>query len=178
MTFRLSSRMGFAAVAMLALVALLSACALGPDGSRCGGAQSAFARATLPDTGLAFGATAQFGMSQRDPFLIGEQTDIDLQVFKLFAAAEPPAGAIRLRVVLDDGYVALDSTATRTTGTVAWGWSIRSVSTSAAVRERLFAAIRNNAVTVEFWAPNASTRSTSVRPQVIESGVSPILTCV
>ncbi len=173
MTYRLSSRVGFAS---LTLVAVLSACGLVSDGEKCGGAQSAFARATLPDTGLAFGATAQFGMIQRDPFLIGEQTDISLQVFKSLSAAEPPAGAIRFRVVLDDGYVALDSTATRNTGTVAWGWNVR-VSKSAAIRERLYAAIRNNAVTVELWSPSASTRSTSVRPQVFESGVSPILIC-
>ena len=171
---------GVGVVAMLAATGCADG--FGPRGQTCGGAQIASARATLPDTGIGGGAVVVIGLSQRDPFLIGELADISVQHVWPQAKGPNPEPDPRVRLIRDDGRVLLDTLATRRipndgtpnrlTWIVFWTFS------NAELRNGIFEAIRTETIRLELWPPSGTRPGTVVRPRTEEAQVGAIGTCL
>src|SRR5262245_11137121 len=115
------------------------------SGSRCGGAQYAYARISLPDSGISAGSDLVFGFTQRDPYLIGEQTDISVQQVPM-----PPGTPLTLphvRLVHDDGRVLLEQAAT--TGSLGGNWLMTFITHSADLRVAVFEGLASRSVSLQ-----------------------------
>jgi hypothetical protein len=167
-----------------AVVGAVGCVDLGPRlrGATCGGAQSAAAIATLPDTGIGAGADVQIALSQRDPYLIGELADLSVQHVWPQSRAPNPQPDPRVRLIRDDGRVLLDTVATRhipNDGDPNRGsWLVFKTFSNAELRNAIYAAIRDSAITLELWSVGGSRPGTVVRPSTKEAFVSSIATCV
>jgi hypothetical protein len=162
---------------------LLSGCGITDTGSKCGGAQSAFARVVLPDTGIAAADTVFVGLSQFDPIMIGESTDLSVQHVWRPERGPNPGPDPRVRLVRDDGRVLLDTLADRrvpfqavndTRGT----WIVIKRFSDAGLRQLLFEAIRDSTLSLELRPRTGDAAGSRVRLQTLSAEVSPIGFCL
>jgi hypothetical protein len=154
---------------------------LGPAGATCGGAQSAFARATLPDTGIGGGTELLAGLSQYDPYLIGEEAEISVQHLWPAARGKNPETDPRVRFVRDDGRVLLDTLASRfvpNSGDERSTWIVIRRIHDAELRNAIFEALRDQAMSIELWRRDAAQPGTRVRLRIETAGVSPVSHCL
>lgn len=172
------------AVASVAIIVPLAGCGilhLTDTGSTCGGAQSASARAILPDTGIAASTEVLVVLTQFDPFLIGELTDISVQHLWPAARGENPEPDPRVRLVRDDGRILLDTLATRripNDGNLSRStWIVYQRTASADRRNALFDALRDQALWLELWGREATRPGTRIRLRTESATVSPIVVC-
>lgn len=177
-------RMWLAATGTVVLGLLGCIDGLGPGrrGATCGGAQMASALATLPDTGIGAGADVSISFAQRDPYLIGEFTDV--AIFHLWPQSRGvnPEPDPRVRLVRDDGRILLDTVAVRHIPNDGdpnrLSWVVVTTFSNAELRNAIFAAIRDSAITLELWPVGGSKPGTIVRPVTKEAVVSGVATCL
>lgn len=151
-------------------------------GAPCGGAQHAAARAVLPDTGINAKGEVLVVLSQRDPELIGELTDV--AVWHLWPAGAAPDAEPdpRVRLVRDDGRVLLDTLGSRydqPTNTFSRPtWAVLQTFKSADRRNALFQGFQDQTLWVELWQRDAVQPGTRVRLRTESANVTPKATCL
>jgi hypothetical protein len=154
----------------------------GPRPAKCGGAQSASALATLPDTGIGGGAPVQIVLSQRDPVFFGEAAYLTIFHDWPQSKGPNPEANPRVRLIRDDGRVLLDTLSTRQPlndgDPNRLTWIVSKTFSNAELRNAIYEAIRTESITLELWPPTGTGPSTVVRPQTQEAFVSPIATCL
>jgi hypothetical protein len=174
-------------VLILGITTSLAACSivgLDGDGSTCGGAQTAVARAALPDTGIAAGTELLLVLAQYDPFLIGEQTELVIDHLWPLARGPNLEPDPRVRLVRDDGRVLLDMLASRSVPNQIAGTSARStwiviqIIRSAERRNAILHALRDQKLSVELWRRDATQPGTQVRLRTEAAEVSPVTRCL
>lgn len=152
-------------------------------GAPCGGAQQAFARVTLPDTGIDASSQVIVGFVQHDPDLSGELSEVVVQHLGWPAApAVDPEPDPRVRLVRDDGRVLLDTLGSRydqPTNTYSRPtWLILQWMRSADRRTALFEAMRDETLWLELWARDAARPGTRVRLRTESAYVTPKAVCL
>jgi hypothetical protein len=172
-----------ALLATAGVAAGLTGCSMftvGERGETCGNAQSAFARAMLPDTGIGAATEIQVGLTQFDPFLIGEEADVSVQHLWPSNRGVNPEPDPRVRLVRDDGRVLLDTLSTRSLpGTPNRStWIVVQRFSNAERRNALFQAIRDSTLTVELWRRDATQPGTRARLRTTQANISPISRCL
>jgi hypothetical protein len=164
------------------LVSTVGCGSLTNPGSKCGGAQTASAFATLPDTGIAAGTEVQVVLSQFDPFIIGELSDIAIQHLWPATRGPNPEADPRVRLVRDDGRVLLDTLSTRRLPNDGdpnrSTWIVVQRTRAAERRNAVFDAMQAETLWLELWRPNSATVGTRVRLHTTSASVSPIATCL
>ena len=177
---------GFRAMTVVGVLATMvtNGCidALGPRGEKCGGAQTASALAILPDTGIGGGAPVSIGLSQRDPFLIGELADLSVTHLWLDSNGVNPEANPRVRLVRDDGRVLLDTLSTRSIPNDGdphrLSWIVFRTFSDSSLRNAIFNAIRTESLRLELWPPTGSAPGTVVRPRLEAASVGGIAICL
>lgn len=151
-------------------------------GSKCGGAQTAAAVVTLPDTGIAAATDVQVVLAQFDPFIIGELSDIAVQHVWPGSRGVNPEPDPRVRLVRDDGRVLLDTLATRRLPNDGNPnrptWIVVQRTNSADRRNALFEAMHDQTLWLELWERSSLTAGTRVRLRTTSATVSQIATCL
>jgi hypothetical protein len=148
-------------------------------GAPCGGAQSAEARAFLPDTGINAGDTLRVVFVQHDMQELSE-----LVIWHLW----PSSGAIdpepdpRVRVLTTDGRALLDSIGSRFNQPENKynrpTWYVFTWIREAGLRNALYEGLRDSTLYIELSRPGATAPGTRIRIHTDRAGVSPIATCL
>jgi hypothetical protein len=154
----------------------VAACSIiGEPGSVCGGAQVAVARATLPDTGIAAGTELLVVLSQYDPYLIGEETELAIQPLPQVGREPSPDPDPRVRLVREDGRVLVDTLSSRAARP---SWIVYKRFRNAELRIAIFEAIQRQALWVELWSPVAQQSGTRIRLTTESAEVQPVTRCL
>ena len=165
--------LGWSAAISLSLTAC-SLLSVEERGSTCGGAQYAVAHISLPDSGISAGTELVFAFTQRDPYLIGEQTDISIQQLPT-----PPAALAVLphvRLVHDDGRVLLDQSSTP--ASFGETWRMIFITHNADIRNAIFDGLQTQGISLQLLRWPTDQLGTKVRIRTDELGVSPVQRCL
>lgn len=160
---------------------LLTACSGAASfGAPCGGAQSAEARAFLPDTGINAGDTLLVVFTQHDTQELSELVIWHLWPFA--SGAIDPEPDPRVRVIADNGRVLLDSIGSRFNQPENKNnrptWYIFTWIREAGLRNALYAGLRDETLAIELSRPTATAPGTRVRIRTARAGISPMATCL
>ncbi len=139
-----------------AVIMLLASCSFWSTEPGCTytGQQIASARAFYPDTGFTAGTEVVLLFAQRNPYGVAAEAEL------VIAHLWPPERGLnpepypRVRLVLDQGQVLLDTLAWRTTAS-SWSWGVIHILEDAELRNTMFAALQNEALWIELWLRDA-----------------------